>query len=269
LVFKSAASALAYQNNVARLHKLASLHQSSSIFSAIPPPKGMLEDGEDLHSILSTYVLKPTDVKLHLNMVMQPYNPSLRALLERGGYHPIVPSVSENGTKLWKVLLHIQGWESSAKDLYWIFTRHAYDRGLTWPFHNKEHGIHRLRDLVDLKARLQPVSAANPRAANPDRWRSDDNPASSSSDTDPSLDFLTNESLEQQASEMMRSGTGNSSISQIVMNRVYNRWIVEFEEEDAARRFARMWNRRVLPAPKFATWTESEASRMVSAEFLW
>lgn len=257
LLFKSPESALAYQNNAARLHKLSGLHQPSSIFSAIPPPKGFLEDGEDLNAVLSSYLLKPTSLQLNLNMVMQPYNPSLRALIDAGGYKPIVPHVDEKGTKVWKVLMHIEGWEPSREDLYYTLVRHAYDRGLTWPFYNNSsHAIVKLRDLIDVKSKLQPISSANPRAANP----------SAHTLPDPTFEFLNLDPLEQNNTGAM---SGKGGVSQIVMNRLYNRWIIEFEEEHAARRFARMWHRRVLPSPKIASWKDTEEVRMVNAEFLW
>jgi hypothetical protein len=261
ILFRSPESALAYQNNVARLHKLAGLHTQSSIFSAIPPPKGFLEDGEDLNAVLSSYLLAPPDHKLHLNMVMQPYNPSLRTLLHQGGYSPIVPHTTSEDQSVWKVLLRIEGWEPKAEDLFFIFTRHAYERGLVWPFHNNEHGISRLRDIVDVKARLQAVSSSNPRAA-----------SSSSSSSSPD----SNASLDSLALDHDEDGNGNGEqpdtkggLSQLVMNRLYNRWVVEFSDQDAARRFARVWNRRVLPSPKVVTWRDTEEVRMVNAEFLW
>jgi hypothetical protein len=254
LVFKTPESALAYQANVSRLHKLSGLHQPSSIFSAIPPPRGFLEDGEDLNAVMSSYLLKPTTLKLNLNMVMQPYNPSLRALIEQGGYNPIVPNTDAKGHRIWKVMVHIEGWEPLREDLYHIFSRHAYDRGLSWPFHNETLGISKLRDLVDVKQKFQAVSSHNPRAASHD-------PGDDSSD-DLNFNSLNVDPLEQ-------SGGGKGTVSQVVMNRLYNRWIIEFDDEDAARRFARMWHRRILPASKLATWRDTEEPRMINAEFLW
>ena len=187
-----------------------------------------MEDGEDLNAALSSYLLKHTGLKLGLNVVMQPYNPKLRAIIEQGGYHPIVPSLDAEGSPIYKVLLHIEGWEPTREDLYRIFVRHAYDRGITWPFHKAESGIHRLRDIVDLKAKLQATSS---------NWESD-----SQQDTG----LSGSESMEA-------NGDAKESISQIVMNRVYNRWVLEFTEEEAAKRFARLWHRRVLPTPRLVT----------------
>ena len=61
-------------------------------------------------------------------------------------------------------------------------------------------------------------------------------------------------------------------MNQLVMNRVYNRWIVELEDEDAARRFAQLWHRVVLPFAKHGrdgAWKEVEEERWVEAEYLW
>jgi hypothetical protein len=255
LLFKSPASALAYQKNAGRLHKLSQLHQPSSIMSPIPPPKGFLEDGEDINLATASYLLKPPGVPLGLHMVMQPYNASLRALIEQGGYRPIAPFTSASGKPIYKVLMHIEGYEPSQMDLYQLLAQEGYSRGIQWPFHNEHAGIHRLRDIGDLRARLLPVSSANPRAANVDRHRS--------TEDDPSLSFLKLSSEE---------GGNAAQINQMVMNRVYNRWIIEFDEEEAARRFARLWNRRVLPVSrsvKHVTWRDTEERRMCNTEYLW
>jgi hypothetical protein len=251
LLFKSFESALAYKKNASRLHMLAAMHQPTSIFSAIPSQPGLLEDGEDINKVLSTYFLKPLSLRLSLNMVMQPYNPSLRLLFERGGYEPIVPNVGANGQTLYKVL---EGWEPSREDLYHIFARHARDRGLTWPLHNGDKGVHRLRDVVDVHTRFQAVSSANPRAANGGvEYLS----LSEYSDADP---------LQQQ---QQSEGAPKTELKQVLINRLYNRWILEFEEHGAADRFVRLWHRRILPNPKGATWKDKEEPRMINAEVLW
>jgi hypothetical protein len=252
LLFKSTESALAYQANVARLHKLCSLRQASNIMSVMPVPKGLLEDGEDISAAMSSYLLKPSSLRLNLNMVMQPYNPALRTLLENGGYRPIEPSLALNGKPLYKVLLQINGWEPTEEDLYKILSRHARQRGITWPFHTESSlAIRKLRDVIDLKTRMLPISSSSPRAKN-----SASEPKTT--ELDPTMGFMLPE-----------PGQMEGNINQMVMGRVYNRWIVEFDEEDGARRFSRLWHRRVLPQPKFVTWRDTEEERMVSAEFLW
>ncbi|KAF2262654.1 hypothetical protein CC78DRAFT_534684 [Lojkania enalia] len=231
LLFKSPESALAYQMNASRLHKLNTLHQPSSIFSAIPPPKGFLEDGEDMHAATSAYLLKPPTLKQNLVVVMQPYSASLTTLIENGGYKPIVPSVAEDGRSLYKVLLHIEGWEPTQEDLYHTFKRHAYGLGISWPFHRGIHGIRKLRELVDIPKKI----SSSTRELPPDASAED---------------------------------SGEASVNQLVMNKVYNRWVIEFEEESAARRFAILWHRRVLPDVE-VTWKVVEEVRMCNAEFLW
>ncbi|KAF2745094.1 hypothetical protein M011DRAFT_447913 [Sporormia fimetaria CBS 119925] len=255
LVFKSPESALAYQRNAARLHKLTGLHQPSSIFSAIPPPAGFLEDGEDLQKVLSTYFLRPTSLPLDLRMLPQPYNPTLRDLFDRGGYTPIVPSVSSAGTPIYKVLLHIEGWEPLRDDLYTAFKQHAASNGLRWEFRNGVNGIERLRNVANLKTWSQAVSTLNPRAVNPERV------------TAAALAASGTAAGREQGGDAL-DDSADRDLKQTIVNRLYNRWIVEFEDEGAARRFARMWHRRVLPAAK-VTWKDVEEPRMVNAEFLW
>jgi hypothetical protein len=250
LVFRSPESALAYQKNALRLHKLNQLHQPQAIFSAIAPPKGFLEDGEDIAQATASYVLMPPDMPLSLSVVMQPYNPALRALFNVGGYKPIMPPVSPNtGQPVFKVLMQIDGYEPLPNELFRIIRRDGYKRGITWPLHNGEKGISRLRDIVDSGTRFHNVTT--PRAANPrnDNW-------------DPFAD-----SLEKENNGVDDEGKESQQISQHNMARVYNRWMIEFDEEEAARRFARMWNRRILPVPK--TWKDFETKRMCNVEFLW
>ncbi|KAF2712310.1 hypothetical protein K504DRAFT_464397 [Pleomassaria siparia CBS 279.74] len=254
LLFKSAESALAYQANVSRLHKLCSLQQASNILSVMPPPRGLLEDGEDVSAAMASYLLKPSSQRLDLHMLVQPYNHALRALFEQGGYKPIVPSETASGKRLYKVLFKINGWEPTEHDLYRVLHRHALQRGIYWPFHTESQlAIRKLRDVVNLAERMQAVSAANPRASNKTHPT-----LVLPEEQDPTLGFLLPDAEDAQ---------GN--IGQMIMNRVYNRWIIEFDEEDGARRFARLWNRRVLPQPRFVSWRDTEEERMVSAEYLW
>lgn len=256
LLFRSAASAFAYQSNASRLHKLCQLHQRNDIFSAIPPPKGYLENGEDIGLATSSFVLLPTGSKLRLNMVMKPYTDALRALFERGGYIPITPSVHDTGKRIFKVLMHIGGYEPSPMDLYQLLSQDGFIRGIQWPFYKDYAGVHRLRDVVDLKGRFDRLSVENPRAQRKASRVSDD-----STHEDSPIDPLTGADLDEGA-----------QLHQTVMNRLYNRWVIEFEEEEAAKRFSRLWNRRVLPvsvSAKHVTWRDIEEVRMCNTELLW
>lgn len=266
IVFRSPEAALAYQNNASRLHKLCQLHQPKSIFSAIPPPRGFMEDGEDLGLLTSSYLLKPSGTPLNLNMVMKPYNPALRELIEQGGYAPVVrplsPSRNANDSKkvTYKVLLKIEGHEPLPSDIFRILRTDAYARGLTWPFHNQQKGIQRLRDVVDLKAKIQTVSADNPRAWNPKNM-----PAA-----DAEFDILSHHHDRNAAvAGADPAATGTDQLNQILMNRVYNRWLIEFEDEQAARRFARIWNMRPFPIDTSPAHWMGEAQKMCTTEFLW
>lgn len=254
LLFKTPGAALAYQKNAGRLHHLSQLHQPSGIGSAIPPPPGFVEDEEDIHALTTSFVLKPTGVPLSLNMLMQPYSSALRELFERGGYKPIVPSTSAQRKRLYKVLMRIEGYELAHGDLSHILLQDGVERGIRWQFHNGLEGVRRLRDVMDIRGKMQTVSASRPRAAHERRRSTED---------DTTLSYL---SLSEDEGEKAQQ------LSQIAMNRVYNRWVVEFEEEEAAQRFARIWNRKVVPInknPNRVTWRDTEERRMCNAEFLW
>jgi hypothetical protein len=260
LLFNSPRSAYAYQTNATRLHKLAALHQTTNIFSAIPPPKGFLEDGEDIHKATSSYVLKAPEHSLSLRTLMQPYHPALRALIEQGGYKPIVPDVDDKGNHIYKVLMHIEGYEPSPSDLFKIFGRDAYKHGMSLSLRNESSSsVHRLRDIINLKTRMQPLST--PRAF----YESDTPRPTAVQFDDPMINFLMQGDL--------AGGEGENAkvLNQIVMNRVYNRWLVEFDNEDEARRFALRWHRKRLPTLGRAerTWKDWEEAKRCNCEFLW
>jgi hypothetical protein len=270
LLFKTPESAYAYQNNAARLHKLTALHKPSSIFSAIPAPRGFLEDGEDINKVTSAYLLKPTEHAISLRTIMQPYHPALRALIERGGYNPIVPQVDEKGNRIHKVLMHIEGYEPSVSDLFKIFKRDAYNKGLMLSLRNESlSSIHRLRDIINLKTRMELVSTSNPRAYS--HFESSNAPSSRSTKDmrlefdDPNIAYLMKSGADSDDNDVAKE------VNQIVMNRVYNRWIIDFDDEDQARRFAISWHRRVLPNVVYGerTWKDYEEVRMCNCELLW
>jgi hypothetical protein len=260
LLFRSPEAAHAYQKNAGRLHKLAALHQPSNIFSAIPPPKGFLEDGEDIDAITSSYVLKPTGHSFSLRTVMQPYHPALGALFKQGGYKPIVPDTDNKRNRIHKVLMHIEGYEPSLSDLFKILRQDAWRKSMLLPLRNESSSsIHRLRDVINLKTHLLPIATTNPRAY--------DHRELSGNSGNTKLEFD-----DPNIAHFMKSDSENpQDINQIVMNRVYNRWILEFDDEDEARRFAIAWHRRPLPnvGSNERTWKDYEEVRICNCELLW
>ncbi|KAL5118017.1 hypothetical protein ACEQ8H_004001 [Pleosporales sp. CAS-2024a] len=255
LLFKSPESAHEYQKNAARLHKLAALHQPLSLFSAIPAPKGFLEDGEDINTVTSLYLLRPTGSSFALRTLMQPYHPLLRTLFQQGGYKPIVPQTDGKGDPIYRVLMHIEGYEPSALELFKTLRQDAFNKGIPFPLRNESSSsVHRLRDLINLKMRTIPVSVStgNPRAY--DKFEFED----------PSIAYYMR-------SDRTAEEENAKEVSQLAMNRVYNRWILDFDNEDEARRFAITWHRRVLPdfAKNEKTWKDYEQVRICNAELLW
>jgi hypothetical protein len=269
LLFHTPESALAYQKNASRLSKLTALHQASDSNSAVPLPKGFLEEGEDINAVISSFVLHPQGHALDLRTIMQPYQRALRALIGAGGYSPIVPNVDDKGKKIHRVLLHIDGYEPSHWDLWQILSRHAHARGLMWPFRNDSAGLRKLRDCINLKtnSKLQAASQMNPWAAN------SSNPQFDLNYEDAQISSFLGLEKEESGTEQQQQEDGEAKLmNQLVMNRVYNRWIVELEDEDAARRFAQLWHRVVLPFAKNGrdgAWKEVEEERWVEAEYLW
>lgn len=259
LLFKSPEAALAYQNNAARLHKLCTRHQSKHMLSAVPAPKGFLEDGEDIDKAILSYNLAPTEHPLHLSMLMQPYSPALRSLVEQGGYNPIVPEFDERQQRIWKVLMHIEGYEPSPLDLFKIFNDDAWRHGVPLPLRTESmDSIHRLRDIVNLKIRTKSIASVNPRAAYTTTTPAPQKP-------------VFEDAMIQSLMAGVEEQSSATQINQFVMNRVYNRWVIDFDEETAARRFATHWHRRLLPAlaRSRGAWEETEEVRICNTELLW
>jgi hypothetical protein len=264
LLFRSSEAAHAYQKNAGRLHKLTALHQPSNIFSAIPPPKGFLEDGEDIEALTSSYLLRPTGHSFSLRMVMQPYHPALSALFKQGGYVPIVPNTDDRRNRIHKVLMHIEGYEPSLSDLFRILRTDAYNKSMSLTLRNESSSsIHRLRDLINLKTNLSPLAATNPRAY--------DNKELSNKSSNMKLEFEDPNIAYLMKSDGSGEGENPQEINQIVMNRVYNRWILDFDDEDEAKRFVVAWHRRPLPdlVSGGLTWREHEETRTCNCELLW
>jgi len=265
LLFSNAEAALAYQKNVSRLHKLCALHQPANIFSAIPPPTGFLEEGEDISAAISSYNLLPTHHPISLNFLMQPYNPALRALIERGGYQPIAPSVDEHGKPIWRVLMRIEGYEPRPSDLFKVFSHDAYTHGMTLPLRNEsQSSIHRVRDMINLRMSSKLISSSRPRA-----YGTFDHSASPLAKTTEETTF------DDPAIQKMMAGADEDGspqqMTQLVMNRVYNRWVIDFEDEDSARRWSAIWHRKVLPdlSDRKGAWKDAEEERICNTEVLW
>jgi hypothetical protein len=185
-------------------------------------------------------------------MLMQPYHPSLRALFEAGGYKPIV---SDRRDRSYKVLMHMEGYEPSPSDFFKTIRRDAWLRGMSLTLRNESSSsIHRLRDLVNLKTRTSPISTSNPRAFGHMQLEFDDQ----------NIGYFMN-------SEGPINADNAREINQFVMNRVYNRWILEFDDDDEARRFAISWHRRLFPdlLKGEKTWKDYEEPRMCNCELLW
>ncbi|XP_014554503.1 hypothetical protein COCVIDRAFT_39595 [Bipolaris victoriae FI3] len=272
LLFRNTEAALAYQKNASRLHKLSARYQPSSILSAIPPPKGFLEDGEDIGAAVTSYNLLPKGHAMSLNVLMQPYNPALRLLIERGGYQPIAPGVDEKGNRIWRVLLHIEGYEPSASDIYIAICTDAYKQGSLVPLRNEaQSSIHRLRDMINLKMSSKSVSSSRPRAYG--TFDHSDSPLvnAMSSSSSSSMEMAYEDPEIQSMMGSVEEDRSPAQMHQEVMNRVYNRWVLDFEDEHSARRWSLRWHRKVFPESSNAdtAWKDSEEVRMCNTEVLW
>jgi hypothetical protein len=240
LLFSSPSAALAYQTNASRLHKLAGLYSPTDVFSAVQPPPGFLEDGEDIAAATQRYILAPPNLRLRLTTELQPYHPWFRGLLERGGYRGVVLPDKEDTPK---VLLHIEGYEPEQQELNDLLYRDGYERGFPWPIRDGPAGILKLRDVINYRPKLG--------------LKNNMDSLNEAFDTPLRLD---DGSLVSSDEPYMR---------QQIMSKMYNRWIIQFDDVDMARRFASTYHRRVLPKPLHLSWKVFEVERYCNTELLW
>ena len=217
LLFPNPACARAYQDHAGSTHRMARTHTPTSITSPLPPTRGMLISGEDVHALLQDYALCPPSQTLSLRTLFSPYAHSIKRLLDHGGYDAIVHPHDKTAKA---VLFWVEGYQPSTHALRDVIARDGSDRGLSWGVADGEGSIEKLK-----------IPAANV-----------EEPEDSSSMADLEL--------------RPRKHAGLS------------RWILSFNDEAEARRFARCWHRRPYPMPSDRN-TFGEPSPLVHAEFIW
>jgi hypothetical protein len=151
--------------------------------------------------------------------------------------------------------MHIEGYEPTPMDLFKILRTDAYLRGASLSLRNEsDSSIHRLRDLINLKTRTLPITSTRPRQSNSSDLKVEFE--------DPTIGYL-----------LQGSGTievdDAKGINQEVMSRAYNRWILDFDDEDEARRFAVSWHRRDLLKISEKGWKDHQQQRTCNCELLW
>ncbi|KAI9683709.1 MAG: hypothetical protein M1820_010914 [Bogoriella megaspora] len=142
LVFSSEQSAMAYNKEVQRLHKLSQIHTQTSLTSMIPPPPGFLIDGEDVHAKLQSYTLYPPSQMVDGVLATRPFPPTTKRYAE---HQDLTALQRRDVQREHEVLIAVQGPQPNVLELREAIRRDGRSRGLDWALASgPDHGITQL-----------------------------------------------------------------------------------------------------------------------------
>ena len=253
---------------------MARTHTPTSIESPLPPPPGYkLADGEDVYQLLQEYALIPPSQRLWLRLLMEPYSPMIKGLLEKGGYDGIVEdqgrspkpnmgtskptgmttATEPNGTEQPKpaaVLFWVEGIQPSTFSLKQLIARDGRDRGLPW----------------SVSVGPSPTSPGSP-ASRSNAFTTATTPLAITKLAAPPQATPTPIYPEHESGN--EDDDHDEDQTQVSTRRV-SRWIIRFDNETEARRFVRAWNRRVWPmSGRDGGVAHGDEAPIVGAEILW
>ncbi|KAF2501900.1 hypothetical protein BU16DRAFT_211752 [Lophium mytilinum] len=263
LFFSSPGAALAYQRNAARIHKLASMHTQNSVFDAIPPPPGFHEEGEDIDEVVKSYALAVPGLNLHLNVSATPFKSLLASLVREGGYRGVV---DKNGHVGRRVLVQLVGRDVGRRGLYNAIRHDGFRRGILWPVSDGLRGVLSLSDIIGFETLAQRKASAGSygRSVSQSEAMLGDAQVQSESEMAMQATFGVDLSVLQSNDSFGgdlsvwnsntslgaggERGTGPEMQEEhlreglyALKKKVWGRYVVEFEDEGAAKRFARVW----------------------------
>lgn len=141
ILFPNRAYAQAYQSHVISLHRIARAHTPTSLESPMTPPPGMLDDGEDVYSVLQRYSLCAPSQKISLQVVFPPFSTGMKRLLELRGY-PQIMSPEDKTCK--SVLFWVPGLQATVHDIRDMITWDNRNRGLDWALANSSKSVEKV-----------------------------------------------------------------------------------------------------------------------------
>lgn len=129
ILFSSDSAARVYLDQTIRLHRLARAYTGSLIASTLPPPPGLVRDGEDPSKTVESFTLVPGRSRLSLRLVNRPYKPGMSRMLSEGGPHDISSRQSKGeglvlfsldvGSLRLQDLRNIIGLDGKRRNLHW------------------------------------------------------------------------------------------------------------------------------------------------------
>lgn len=232
LVFPNPAYAETYKKHVQNLHNLSRTYTPTSIESPITPPKGMLRQGQDVHSLLQEFTLVPPSQPLHLALIAPPLSPSLRRIMQNKGFPEITLPTDKTARS---VLFWVEGFIPTIELIQQFITRDGYYRGMAWA-------------LMDGKDSIQQLEY--------DRKTGSESPPAEVSEE------------EEDDLGAQEPGARGQELREYV-KRTKRRWTIAFEDENEARRFVRRWHLRPFSSAFPVRRHTGDHRPLVHAEFLW
>jgi hypothetical protein len=141
LIFPNQAHALAYRQNATHLHNAAYTHTPKNIESQIAPPPGVTINGEDIHTQIKHYTLKPPVQSMSLWLLDPPFSETVKGILYAQGYRAITQPTNKTARS---VLLWVSGYRATTSSIHTMLKRDGLDRGLQWSACTRADGIEEL-----------------------------------------------------------------------------------------------------------------------------
>ena len=129
MVFANPAYARAYQSHVHRLYRLAKKHTPTSIESPLPPQPGVKINNEDACAMIQDFTLCPPSQRMHFKYIYDTLSPSMRDLLDRGGYLRFPDGTSRAGRA---VRFWVDGHQLTSREVSSILASDGRNRGMAW-----------------------------------------------------------------------------------------------------------------------------------------
>ncbi|KAI4102461.1 MAG: hypothetical protein LQ339_004615 [Xanthoria mediterranea] len=129
LLFPNPAYARTYQNYITKLHRMSQDHTPTSLHSPLPPPPGIILEGEDIHHLLQDYALCPPSQRINILSMFAPFGATVRRLIEYQGYPQLTEPIDNTGRA---VLFWVEGHYPTTNAVRAAIDQDGRDRGLQW-----------------------------------------------------------------------------------------------------------------------------------------
>jgi hypothetical protein len=135
ILFSTDSAARLYLDQSIRLHRLSKSYTGSLAASTLPPPPGLVRDGEDPNKAVKSFTLVPGQGRLSLRLINRPYKPGMTRILSEGGSHGISSRQNKGqglvlfsldiGTVRIPELRDIIGLDGKRRNLHWVLADDA------------------------------------------------------------------------------------------------------------------------------------------------